>query len=135
MDHSSHSVVDIHTVLQICQLSPIKSTLVQVIQNAPRSSRAGLSGWRYDHFRLLLDNVVTSDVLLVVRSSIEEGKILDSIAALLSAARLIALPNGDIQPTAIGEVFHHITARVICWQWKPLQPLSPFQHGCGNRGH
>ena len=76
--------------------------------------------------------MVTSNALWAVCSSIAEGNIPDSIATLLSAASLIALPksNGDVRPIAIGEVFRRITARAICQQQKkPFATfLSPFQH-------
>ena len=102
----------------VSSLTLKSSVLFDAIRKAPRGSGAGPSGWRYEHIRALLDNIVTCDLLYQTCSLITEGKIPDSVVPLLSASRLIALPkaNSDVRPIAIGEVLRRITAKAICLQ-------------------
>ena len=120
------------------QIQLTRSSLSHVIRQSPRGSAAGISGWRYEHLRLLLDNVETNDGLYIACSKIAEGNIPDSIASLLSASRLIALPkaNGDVRPVAIVITMRRITASAICLQKKPALAsfFVPIQHGVATEG-
>ena len=95
-----------------------KSVFVNAIKRSPRGSGCGLSGWRYEHVRILLDNEITFDSLLSVCNTIASGDVPHTIIPLLSASKLIALPKtgSGVRPIAIGEVFRRLTAKTICQQ-------------------
>ena len=92
-----------------------KSVLTDLIKKAPRGAAPGLSGWRYEHLCILVDNVITSDLLYVVCCHIAEGKLPSAALPLFSLSRLIALPkhNGDVRPIAIATL-RRLTAKAIC---------------------
>ena len=108
------------------------------VRRYPRGSSPGPSGWRFEHIRLLLDNLITCDGMFSACSAIAEGSLPPSIADLLSAARLIALPksSGDVRPISIGEVFRRVTAKTICLQLKEnfSTYFTPIQHGVATEG-
>ena len=39
-----------------------KSALLEAIRKAPRGSEAGIPRWRYEHLRVLLNNVINCDL-------------------------------------------------------------------------
>ena len=121
---NSSDIPDIPDSVETIQLD--KATFIKVLKNAPRSSGCGPIGWRYEHVRVLLDNVITSDLLYLVCNNIASGEIPSKIIPLLSAATLIALPKhgSDVRPIAIGKVFRWLTAKAICQQ-KSLDFADP----------
>ena len=98
------------------------SALFDAIRRAPRGSGAGLSGWRFEHLKVLLENELTADCLFSACSAIARGILPAAAVTLFSSSRLIALPksNGDIRPIAVGEAIRRLTARAICQQKKEL---------------
>ena len=100
----------------------LKRSFSAAINKAPRGSGVGPSGWRYEHLRVLMCNVITNDSLYLMSSLIAEGKVPSSVLPLLTAARLIALPksNADIRPIAIGEVIPSKSHSKSC--------MSPDEH-------
>ena len=119
-------------------LNLCKNQLFEAVRNSPKGSGTGPSGWRYEHFRVLLDNPLTADLLYSSCSSVAEGILPESICRLVSAARLIALPkaNGDVRPIAIGETLRRLTARAICNQKRRqfANFFYPLQHGVSTSG-
>ena len=109
------------------------SALFDAIRRAPRGSGAGLSGWRFEHLKVLLENELTADCLFSACSAIARGILPAAAVTLFSSSRLIALPksNGDIRPIAVGEAIRRLTARAICQQKKELFSsfFCPIQHG------
>ena len=95
-----------------------KDVLLDVIKSLPRDSAAGPSGWRYEHIKALVTDPSVGVLFHQVCSLIANGRFPQSVAMLLSASRLIALPkaSGDVWPIAIGECFRWATARAICAQ-------------------
>ena len=110
-----------------------KSVFVNAIKHSPRGSGCGLSGWRYEHVRILLDTEITFDSLLSVCNTIASGDVPHMIMPLLSASKLMALPKygSDVRPIAIGEVFRRLTAKTISQQKSSdfSSFFSPLQHG------
>ena len=108
------------------------------IKKASKGSGCGLSGWRYEHLRVLISDSFTAENLFRVCSIIAAGLVPEPITKLLCAARLIALPksSGDVRPIAIGEVFRRITAKTICSQYKDSfsKFFAPLQHGIATDG-
>ena len=104
------------TPSHVGQINLSNEHLLSVIRNSPRGSAAGPSGWRYEHFRALIENPISADSLLLVCSTIAQSSVLDSVCKLLSASRLIALPKsgGDVRPIAIGECDSQLNA--YAWQ-------------------
>ena len=45
------------------QIDLKRSVFLEALRRAPRGSGAGPSGWRYEHLRLLLENILTCDLL------------------------------------------------------------------------
>ena len=121
--------------------SPIslkRAIFLEAIKKVPRGSGAGPSGWRYEHLRLLMENLLTSDLLFEVCCLLAKGKLPSNVIPLIASSRLIALPkgNGDVRPIAIGETLRRLTAKVICLQLRPSfsSYFSPLQHGVATRG-
>ena len=110
-----------------------KSVVLESSRKSPRGSRAGPSGWRFEHLRVLQDNASTSNLLFSLCSLIAEDKVPPSAVPLLSCSRLIALPksNGDVRPIAIGETLRRLTAKAICFQLRSSFStyFEPIQHG------
>lgn len=70
-----------------------KISFMKALLNAPRGSGTGLSGWRFEHPKVLADNALTCDGLHVACSAIAKGTLPDSITTLISTSRLIAIPK------------------------------------------
>ena len=72
----------------------------KVIQCLPRGSSSGPSGWRFEHLKVLLEDMSTAEGLFSLCSVIARGNLPLEIAKLLSASILVALPkrNGDVRP-------------------------------------
>ena len=111
-----------------------KSVFVNAIKRSPRGSGCGLSGWRYEHIQILLDNEITFDSLLSVCNTIASGDVPHTIIPLLSASKLIVLrkTGSDIRPIAIREVFCDLQLGPSVSR-SPLSFLPsffpPLQHG------
>ena len=97
-----------------------RSLFCDAIRQAPRGSGTGPSGWRFEHFKVLLENDETADGLFSACSAFAKGILPDAAVTLFSSSRLIALPkpNGDLRPIAIGESIRRLTAKTICFQEK-----------------
>ena len=72
--------------------SPVELSSHQFITNikkAPKGSRCGPSGWRYEHLGVLISDSFTAENLFRVCSIITAGLVPEPITKLLCAARLI----------------------------------------------
>ncbi len=120
------------------QISLSRSQLFKAIQSSPNGSGTGPSGWRYEHFRVLLENEELADCLYFACSCIAQGNLPDPVTSLLSSSRLIALPkpNGDVRPIAIGETLRRLTAKAMCMQKRSdfANFFHPLQHGVATDG-
>ena len=124
---NSSDIPDIPDSVETIQLD--KATFIKVLKNAPRNSGCGPTGWRYERVRVLLDNVITSDLLYLVCNNIASGEIPSKIIPLLSASTLIALLKH-------GSDVRRIAAKAICQQ-KSLDfaaYFTPLQHGIATPG-
>ena len=135
--HPPLSEAPLPTAVDTCspQIALKKSVFLEAIRRAQRGSGAGPSGWRYEHLRLVLESLLTSDLLFQVCCLIARGLLPASVVSLFTASRLIALPKGndDVRPTAIGECLRRLTAKIICLQLKP-DHFAPLQHGVATPG-
>ena len=113
-----------------------KDVLLDVIKSLPRGSAAGPSGWRYEHIKALVADPSVGVLFHQVCSLIANGRFPQSVAMLLSASRLIALPkaSGEVRPIAIGKCFRRATARAICAQKRLIfNLLLSFTIRSGNK--
>ena len=99
---------------------------------------SGSSGWNFEHFKALASISSTTGKFFAVFNLIAQEDIPQSVAKLLSASRLIALPksNGDVRPITVGECIRRLTAKVLCLQKKESVAayFSPLQHGVAVEG-
>ena len=95
-----------------------KQLLFKTIRESPRGSGAGPSGWWFEHFKVLIENETSADLLYFAYSVIAGGSLPNPMSGLLTSARIIALSkqNRDIRPIAIGECLRRISAQAICLQ-------------------
>ena len=99
---------------------------------------SGLSGWKYEHLKLLLRSTHVQSHLFAAYSALAQGNLPSDAVTLFSASRLIALPKGsnDVSPIAMGEVFRRVVAKAICLEMKSQfsDHFSPIQHGVTAEG-
>ena len=88
------------TTVSTPQIDLKRSVFLEALRRAPRGSGVGPSGWRYEHLHLLLDSILTCDLLFGACCHVAKGLLPVNIALLFTASRLIALPkgNGDVDP-------------------------------------
>ena len=110
-----------------------ENVFCDTVRRSPRGSGVGPSGWRFEHFKVLIDNENTAKCLFSACSAIAKGILPPEIAQLMSSSRLIALSksNGDLRPIAVGDALRRRTDRAICAQKKEAfaDYFTPIQHG------
>ena len=113
-------------------------TLISTLRGASRGSSPGCDGWRFEHFRLLLDDEDLLSDFLKICNLFLDGSIPAIAATAFSGARLIALKKNkeDVRPIAVGSVFRRTVAKLACRQLKDRMSryFAPFQFGVATPG-
>ena len=107
------------------------TTLRSVLRSAPRGSSPGCDGWRFEHFRVLLQDDEAMELLARICNLFLAGMIPAEVALSFAGARLIALRKNqyDVRPIAVGSVFRRLVAKVACNVLKADMSafFAPFQ--------
>jgi len=109
-------------------------TMKWILGKLKRGIAQGLTGARYDHYRLL-----KADVVKLMVTKLLNGDTSAQVRKVLTSCRGFALDKGDrkVRPVAIGEAIRRIAARVVCAQDGPeiaktLEKVMQF--GVGIKG-
>ena len=94
---------------------------LSVLRAAPRGSSAALTGWRYEHLKVALDNERTAQALAEVATLYAQAKIPGSVAKVLSTGTLTALlkDNGRVRGIVAGDSLRRLVARTLAKQFGP----------------
>ena len=92
--------------------------LERALRAGGRGTAPGLSGWRFEHLRCVLQLAGGSAQLLPLVQLLVSGVVPPAALDLLAASSLtpLAKPQDGVRPLAIGEVLRRITARAVCIQ-------------------
>ena len=98
----------------------------------------GRDGWRFQHLKLIMECESTFKLLHEVCNSYLAGDIPNSVAEILSGAKLITLEktNFDVCPIAIENCIRRLVSKAACLQIKKsmAEYLSPHQYGVATPG-
>ena len=72
-----------------------KALFCSNVRVAPRSSSAALSGWRNEHWRVLLDEEYTTDLLYLVAAHVAKAEVPQGLGRALTTGSMVALQKDD----------------------------------------
>ena len=81
-----------------------ENVFYDAVRRSPRGSGVGPSGWRFEHFKVLIDNENTAKCLFSACSAIAKGILPPEIAKRMSSSRMITLPKKTVVHL-LGETF------------------------------
>ena len=97
------------------------------LKSAPRGSSPGPGGCTYEHLRILLDDVVTTELLFEACTSLAQATLPGESSAALMSARLTApaKPDGGVRGIATGCTLRRLVARTLA-----KQIMKDFEQEC-----
>ena len=120
---------------------PVQASAIalrSVLRASPRGSGQGCDAWRFEHFRLFLDDDAVLTNFLPVCNLFLAGRIPSPASTAFAGARLIALRknSSDVRPIAIGSVFRRCVAKLALSVRKEQIGafFSPFEFGVATPG-
>ena len=110
---------------------------LSVLRAAPRGPSAALTGWRYEHLKVALDNERTAQALAEVATLYAQAKLPGSVAKVLSTGTLTALlkDNGRVRGIVAGDSLRRLVARTLAKQFGPEMEAAcaPYQYALSTR--
>ena len=127
-------------VLNCTPEQPVKldrQKFFESLKSAPRGSSPGPGACTYEHLRILLDDVVTTELLFEACTSLSQAMLPSEISAALMSARLTAFtkPDGGVRGIATGCTLRRLVARTLAKQFMKEfeQECAPFQFALSTR--
>ena len=119
-------------------LQVTEESLAHCLRECPNSNSPGKDGWWFQHLKLIMEYESTFKLLHEVCNSYLAVDIPNSVAEILSGAKLIALAktNFDVRPIAIGNSIRRLVSKAACFQLKKsmAEYLYPHQYGVATPG-
>lgn len=113
-----------------------EADFVEAIRQSPKQSAPGITGWRYEHFKILLPENGSPELgaFMSFLRSIIASDIPQEIQRILSVSKLYALTkesNQGIRPIAVADSTRRITTKAIAYHYKQLwkEAVGPTQYG------
>ena len=98
---------------------------------------SGSRGCTYEHWKVLLDETDTAELMFAACSRLAQAKVPDQVATALMGARLVAVakPDGGVRGIATGCTFRRLVARTLAKQFVKVfeAECSPFQYALSTR--
>ena len=114
-----------------------KGLFLNNVRAAPRGSSAALSGWRNEHWKVLLDHEGSTDLLYLVAAEVAKGNLLEGLAKVLTSGQLVALQkdDGGVRGIVAGETLRRLVARTLAQQFgeELEKECSPYQFALSTR--
>ena len=110
---------------------------LSALRAAPKGSSASLTGLRYEHLKVALDNERVSEALLSAARLYAQAKVPAEVAKLLRTGTLTALlkPNGKVRGIVAGDSLRRLVARTLSKQFGPEMEAAcaPYQYALSTR--
>ena len=107
------------------------------LRSAARGSSPGPGGCTYEHLKVLLDEVDTTELLFEVCCTVAQARVPPEVARALMGARLVALtkPDGGVRGIATGSSLRRLVARTLAKQFTKVfeAECAPFQYALSTR--
>lgn len=119
------------------EVAPISATeLAESLDNAPRLSASGQSGWTYDLIREVMQSDAARTIAAELLTLMANGKMPDDRAWLVSRLVLLPKPAGGVRPLAVGEAWTRLLGRILSKRTTATASrlLAPVQFGIGVKG-
>ena len=114
-----------------------KRLFLENVRRAPRGSSASLSGWRNEHWKVLLDSESATDYLYLVAAQFARADLPTVVADTLTSGKMVALQkeDGGVRGLVAGETLRRLVARTLAQQYgKELEAACfPFQFALSTR--
>ena len=109
--------------------------IINAIKDSPKRSAPGLSGWRYEHLKWIIDSESDNDKspIFSILAAIMEARLIPEIKEILRTTILLAIlkPNGGVRPLSLADVLRRIVAKAVAiahkYQWK--RAVGIYQYG------
>ena len=108
-----------------------KRLFVETLRKTPRGSAGGLSGLRFEHLKVLLDESSGTDLLYSVARDLARCDLPRETQEVLRTGSLIALqkPDGGVRGTVVEEALRRLTAKTLAKQY-----CADFEKACAHQG-
>ena len=114
-----------------------RSSFLSALRAAPKGFSVSLTGLRYEHLKVALDNERVSEALLSVARLFAQAKVPPEVAKLLRTGTLTALlkPNGKVRGIVAGDSLRRLVARTLSKQYGPEMEAAcaPYQYALSTR--
>jgi hypothetical protein len=110
--------------------------LAEALDNAPRLSASGQSGWTYDLIREVVSLDAARTAAAELLSVMANGKMKAEQVWLASRLVLLPKPTGGVRPLAVGEAWTRLLGRILSKRatGTASRHLAPIQFGIGVKG-
>ena len=91
---------------------------LETLRETPRGSAGGLSGLRFEHLKVLLDDENATDLLYTVAQDLARAELPRETQEVLRTGSLVALqkPDGGVRGIVVGETLRRVTAKTLAKQ-------------------
>ena len=106
------------------------------LRSAARGSSPRPGGCTYEHLKVLLDEVDTTELLFEVCCTVARARVPPEVARALMGARLaLTKPDGGVGGIATGSSLRRLVARTLAKQFTKVfeAECAPFQHALSTR--
>ena len=122
-----------------------QSRVLQALRSAGRGSAADLSGSRYEHYRVLMEDDELWPLFAQLCNALAKADVPEEIAAAISLGRMTALKktSGKVRGIVAGCTLRRLVGRALATQFSEqlMKATAPFQYalqtraGTGALGH
>jgi hypothetical protein len=115
------SAIPQHTPAPQMDVSGFAQRLIVAIEDAPRRSAPGPSGWRYEHLKAVISDQQELSPVLSILTKILLAQIPPEIRDVLRTTWLIGVAKGNsssIRPISLSDVLRRVVAKAIALKYK-----------------
>jgi len=113
------------------------SKVLEALRSAGRGSAQDLSGTRYEHLRVLLEDEELWNVLVRLLQALVRAKVPEEVAAALRLGRMTALrkDNGKVRGIVAGSVLRRLASKAVVMQYGQalMAATAPYQFALQTR--
>ena len=110
---------------------------LSVLRAAPKGSSASLTGWRYEHLKVALDQERVAEALQQVATLYAQARLPEEAAELICKGTLTALlkANGKVRGIVAGDALRRLVARTLSKEYGSEMELAcaPHQYALSTR--
>ena len=126
-----------HTYQPMLSLSVDADKVLNALRTAGRGSAQDLAGTRYEHFRVLLEDVELWGILCKLLQAFARADVPDEVGQALRLGRMTALQkdNGKVRGIVAGSVLRRLTCRAVVMQFSDelMAATAPYQFALQTR--